>query len=155
MVCVTVQTDCIEFAPTSWRGIMVLTAREQRLKAEREKYFIATGAVSIDLLDFPFSRDLKEENVRRLQVVFSGGRCTPERLEYHIPAIVSRNTFRDEWFRRDDEGLAALPGVRLQCLRGRHRVTAAQRLRQPLTSWVVDIYDSGGQQYSGRIDHSC
>ncbi|KAK8913443.1 Reticulocyte-binding protein 2 a [Metarhizium anisopliae] len=127
---------------------MVLTAREQRLKAEREKYFIATGAVSIDLLDFPFSRDLKEENVRRLQVVFSGGRCTPERLEYRIPAIVSRSTFRDEWFRKDDEGLAALPGVRLQCLRGRHRVTAAQRLRQPLTSWVVDIYDSVRKEIS-------
>ncbi|KJZ68200.1 hypothetical protein HIM_12406 [Hirsutella minnesotensis 3608] len=76
--------------------------------------------------------------------MFGGGRCMPQKAEYHIPAIISRESLREDWFEDVNGVLQFNPpnGFQLECLRGQHRVRAAQSLSYGPDRWLVDFYDS-------------
>ncbi|KJZ70204.1 hypothetical protein HIM_10390 [Hirsutella minnesotensis 3608] len=68
----------------------------------------------------------------------------PQKAEYHIPAIISRESLREDWFEDVNGVLQFNPpnGFQLECLRGQHRVRAAQSLSYGPDRWLVDFYDS-------------
>ena len=133
------------------------TATSQRIEAEKSIKRIGMASIKLDILDFPHSKNLNSENVDRLKRLFRGERgCLPDNLLNHIPATIPENqlqqvlTFSGVSRHQllSDSGkpvrLEFPPGFHLECLRGRHRVRAADEV---LTSsdkrWTVDLYRAG------------
>ncbi|KJZ68204.1 hypothetical protein HIM_12405 [Hirsutella minnesotensis 3608] len=120
-------------------------SRLRHINEEKRKHLLWQGVfVSLDILEFPFSRALDQTHVERLTKAFSGGRCLPEREDYRIPAIASKDAFEASWFEDIDGSIYLKPpaNFKLRCLRGQHRARAAQNLVPGRQHWVVDIYDS-------------
>jgi hypothetical protein len=132
-------------------------ATSRRIETEKTVKRIGMASIKLDILDFPHSKNLNSENVDRLERLFRGERgCLPDNLLNHIPAIISENQLQQALtFSRvssysllsDSEKPVRLefpPGFRLECLRGRHRVRAADEV---LTStdkrWFIDLYRAG------------
>lgn len=117
----------------------------QSITDEKIRHLLCQASVSLDVLKFPYSRPLDQAHVERLKTTFGGGRCLPQRDEYHIPAIVDESVLKKEWF-QDENGIKYLnppEGFELQCLRGQHRAAAARGLVYGEKRWMVDIYSSG------------
>ena len=134
---------------------MFIADREQAVAAETKAHFLFSAQVSISALDFPYSRALDNGNIERLKRHFGRGACSPEKPEHHIPAIAKGSEIRDK-LKPADEAVSRYPrldlsgGPVLRCLRGLHRVRAAQNLVQPVTTWIVDIYDEGLSSHTSR-----
>ena len=133
-------------------------AVSQRIGSEKTIKHVGTASIRLDALYFPHSKGLNRENVERLKRLFRKERgCTPGDIPNRIPAIVDGGQLREflsvsgisaERLGPGADGnhvkLELPPGVWLECLRGRHRVKAAE---EALTSrdkrWVVDLFLAG------------
>lgn len=125
---------------------MTSQERIQEINELKARHLLEVACVPLDALTFPFSGNLNNGNIERLRKAFGGNRCFNEKEEYQIPAIISRDDF-DKGTITKREGKRSwfdpAPGVKLQCLRGLHRVRAAEMLYHPPERWLVAIYDSG------------
>lgn len=132
-------------APGQCTVTMSSISRLRGIDTEKKRHRLHERiSVPLDVLEFPFSRPLDPAHVERLTAMFGGGRCLPQKDEYRIPAIVNRDALKEEWFeeRAGTKYLNPPAEFRLPCLRGQHRVKAAQNLLSGEKRWVIDIYDS-------------
>ncbi|PWI65017.1 hypothetical protein PCL_08376 [Purpureocillium lilacinum] len=137
-------------------GAMTSQERMQEINELKAKHLIELACVPLDALSFPFSTNLNNGNIERLREAFRGARCFNEKEEYLIPAIISRQDFDKGVITKRNAHRPALfdpaPGMKLQCLRGLHRVRAAQTLCYPPERWLVAIYDSEHIGYKATRD---
>ena len=137
----------------------------RHIQAEKLLKHVGSARVRLDVLEFHDARALDVSNVERLKTLFRGQRgCNPEELQNRIPAIIdethlhdalrlsniSRESLRPQGTERPKLDFA--PGFRLRCLRGQHRVRAAEEvLRSSEPRWVIDLFVAG--TYSERADY--
>ena len=136
---------------------MDFEAATQRIQNETFAKHIGVVRVNVDVLEFPHSRSLNPKNVARLKGLFQGQRgFRPDDLENRIPAVITDATV-DELLNSSGLPRAALAapnqdypklnfptGLRLECLRGQHRVKAAKAAfpHSPIY-WAVDLFLAG------------
>jgi len=137
------------------RSSFIGTSR--RIETEKTAKRLGAASIKLDVLDFPYSKALDIANVERLKRLFVGpGGCVPGELLNHIPAIISESQLhevlrfsgksRDQLLFNSGSyvQLELPPGLRLKCLRGLHRVRAADEvLRGTDKRWIVDFYLAG------------
>ena len=131
---------------------------EEELEEEKSQRYRGSARVDIDSLDFPDAIEMvvDEDNVNKLISLFDGEGCFDGNTRHHIPALISdsnlqhgleiSNLTTDKLFVRDTSSWPELilpADCRLQCLHGRHRTLAAQRMRNPRRLWTVDLYSEG------------
>lgn len=130
-----------------------------RVEAEKCVKHVGTASVRLDALDFRDSAGLDPKNVERLKRLFREGGCFPGRFANRIPALIGAETLQQslalsglsaEQLRSgadasDGHARLELPaGLRLVCLRGRHRAVAAEDvLGIQDKRWVVDFFLAG------------
>ncbi|CAK7238190.1 hypothetical protein SEUCBS140593_010416, partial [Sporothrix eucalyptigena] len=128
----------------------------RRIEAEKCVKHVGTASVRLDVLLFDRFGDLDQKNVERLKRLFQKGGCFPGQFANRIPALIHADALReslalsglsaDQLRSRADEPVGharlELPtGLRLTCLRGRHRVAAAADvLGVQDKRWVVDLF---------------
>ena len=128
-----------------------------RIRAEASAQHIGIARINVNVLEFPHSRSLNPKNVTRLKGLYQGQQgFTPDDPENRIPAVITSSTL-DELLGAAGLSRAALaapnheyprlnfpPGLRLECLRGQHRVEAARELfpNSPIY-WAVDLFLAG------------
>lgn len=129
----------------------------RRIQAEKSSKHIGVARVKLSVLNFPNSRGLDVKNIERLKSLFREERgCKPDDFQNHIPAVIDEATLSEalsvSGFSRDillssgpDYPKLEFPsGLRLECLRGQHRVKAAAEVFQSTeTYWVVDLFLAG------------
>lgn len=132
-------------------------AASRRIKTEKHRRRLGTARIKLDLLDFPNSRGLDQDNLDRLKRLFRGERgCKPEEPEHRIPAVVDEERFREALHLSGVSSEVLLSGgpefprldfpagFRLECLRGHHRARAAQEVfRSGDKCWVVELFAAG------------
>ena len=136
----------------------------RRIQAEKLLKHVGSARVRLDVLDFPDARALDTSNVERLKNLFrSQLGCNPEELQNRIPALIDETHLCDA-LRLSNLGRASLgtqeqerpkldfaPEIRLRCLRGQHRVRAAEEvLKASEPRWVIDLFVAG--MYFGRVE---
>jgi len=136
-------------------GFTVVTSQ---IEAEKVRKHIGTASIRFDVFDFPYSRELDPKNVERLKRLFRTERgCIPGDLQNRIPAVINEGQLQEclrfsgktlDELRSESSGeyvqLEFPSGMRLECLQGRHRVTAAHEiLRSREKRWVVDLFCAG------------
>ncbi|CAK7237487.1 hypothetical protein SBRCBS47491_009993 [Sporothrix bragantina] len=127
----------------------------KRIETEKSVKHVGTASVRLDALDFP-SAGLDRKNVERLKRLFQAGGCFPGQFANRIPALIHAEALQQalalsgvsaEQLRSGadvSDGHAPLEvpaGIRLHCLRGRHRAVAAGEMptiRQK--RWTVDLF---------------
>ncbi|KAB8218281.1 hypothetical protein BDV33DRAFT_175639 [Aspergillus novoparasiticus] len=128
----------------------------RRIQAEKSAKHIGVARTKL-MLEFPNSRSLDPKNVQRLKNLFRGQRdCKPGDLQNRIPAVVDEATLGEALNASGLTRVALLspgpdyprldlpPGVRLECLRGQHRVQAAKETSGSAdTYWVIDLFIAG------------
>lgn len=133
------------------------TAVSQCIEAEKSLRYLGTASICLDVLHFPYSKGLDPENVKRLERLFRAERCRPAEPANRIPAIVhesqldqcrEHSEIASDQLRHDTLGRYARlefpDGFRLECLRGRHRAKAAEKvLGSKARRWIVDLYSAG------------
>lgn len=139
----------------STSGFTVVT---RQIEAEKTRIHIGTASIRIDVLDFPYSRELDPKNVERLKRLFRTERgCIPGELQNRIPAIIHEGQLQEclkfsgktiNELRSESSGeyakLEFPSGMRLECLHGQHRVKAAEEiLGDREKRWVVDLFLAG------------
>jgi hypothetical protein len=129
----------------------------RRIQCEKSAKHIGVARVKLSVLEFPNARSLDPKNVERLKNLFRGQRgYKPDDFQNHIPAVIDEATLSEALSGSglsrqalvspgpDYPRLDFPPGVRLECLRGQHRVKAAG---ETFTSvdiyWVVDLFIAG------------
>jgi len=133
-------------------------ATSRRLETEKAIKHLGTASVKLSVLDFPYSKGLDEKNVDRLERLFRTERgCLPCDLPNRIPAIIHESQLLQALRASNISAECLLSGIigkpvklefpsgfRLECLRGRHRVEAADRVLKGLDKrWVVDLFLAG------------
>lgn len=128
---------------------------EENLFTCLQTSFLGTARVRLDLLTFPWHGPPNPAKLRALRNVFRLRNVRRLDPDNHIPAVISKGRLQaalrasecNEGQLRDLAG--PLPpelifplGFELQCLRGQHRVIAAEDLLSPTNRWwVVSLYD--------------
>ncbi|KAE8316024.1 hypothetical protein BDV41DRAFT_145517 [Aspergillus transmontanensis] len=129
----------------------------RRIQAEKSAKHIGVARIKLNMLEFPNSRSLDPKNVQRLKNLFRGQRgCKPGDLQNRIPAVVDEATLGEALNASGLTRVALLspgldyprldlpPVVRLECLRGQHRVQAAKETSGSAdTYWVIDLFIAG------------
>ncbi|KAI1382526.1 uncharacterized protein F4822DRAFT_442585 [Hypoxylon trugodes] len=130
------------------------TGVSQRVQTEKIKEHLGTASVSFNILNFPYSKVLDPKKVQRLTRLFKAEGCRPVEFANRIPALVHKTQLQEclsdlglpeDQLLYDGLGnpsrLEFPHGFRLTCLRGRHRVKAAEDVLHPADRrWVVDLY---------------
>lgn len=138
----------------------------QRIEEEKAVKHLGTASININVLAFPYSKGLNQENVERLKRLFRIERgCRPDELPNRIPAVIDEHQLYQcsnasgismDRLLSDLAGakLEFPPAFRLECLRGRHRVEAARQvLRYADKRWIVDLYSAGMSSMKACPDH--
>jgi hypothetical protein len=128
------------------------------IQEEKIIKYRGTASIKLDVLHFPDSRDLDEQNIERLKRLFRGERgCRSEDLQNHIPAVIDQHQLdaalrasgitADRLLANSPGGYAEIdfpPDFRLECLHGRHRIrAAAETFPSRVKRWPVDLYLAG------------
>lgn len=128
----------------------------RRIQSEKSLKYIGTARVKLNALSFPNASCLDTRNVERLKSLFRGQRgCNPEDLQNRIPAVIDEieldelmrisGITRESLRAKTQHPILDLPeGAQLSCLRGQHRVRAAQEILASDRRWVVDLFAAGG-----------
>ena len=117
--------------------------------AEIERHSKGYARVSINKLEFHSARDLDDKNVDRLLGIFRLRGCQRDDPANAVPAVVEDQTLADISLALSQTGIGArtvpLSGtVELQCLHGRHRISAARRFLPASDKWwTVKVFDRG------------
>jgi Protein of unknown function (DUF3723) len=139
---------------------MADSSQESPILHERKAHFRGNALINIKHLTFedaqvPGTRALDEKHVAWLVQVFELEGCDRLDEDHRIPAIVSKTVLSDalkksniseDTLLNNDEPprLRFDDRVRLTCLRGRHRIAAADEFLLPGDKlWVVDLFDDG------------
>lgn len=129
----------------------------RRIQAEKSLKYVGTARVKLDVLTFPHSNGVSPDNVQRLAVLFRGQRgCNSEDLQHRIPAIIDNADLREAMTASglsqdhlscsgQDAPMLDFPsGFQLECLRGQHRVKAAEEILNSTNKrWTVDLFTAG------------
>lgn len=132
-------------------------AVSHRIEAERVFKHIGTASIKLNVLVFPHSKELNLKKVERLKKLFQESDCIPDDLPNRIPAIIHESQLqeslnaseisRQRLLSSDCGNHAKLefpPSFRLECLRGRHRVKAAEETPKYTDKrWVIDLFLAG------------
>ncbi|KAJ3454298.1 hypothetical protein MRS44_018192 [Fusarium solani] len=135
--------------------------QNRRLRDEKKRKFLGTASIRFEALDFslcqhqkPLSGGPDKENVDSLENLFRRG-CgwSPDQISHQIPALIDpaelsealRNAgIPDERLKRAEEDFAELnfaPSVRVHCLKGQHRVLAADAtVANRNKRWIIRLY---------------
>ncbi|RSL95855.1 hypothetical protein CDV31_013710 [Fusarium ambrosium] len=135
--------------------------QNRRLRDEKKRKFLGTASIRFEALDFslcqhqkPLSGGPDKENVDSLENLFRRG-CgwSPDQISHQIPALIDpaelsealQNAgIQDERLKRAEEDFAELnfaPSVRVHCLKGQHRVLAADAtVANRNKRWVIRLY---------------
>lgn len=128
----------------------------ERIRVERSAKHIGVARINVEALNFPHSRSVNPKNVVRLKSLFQSQEGFKPDLENRIPAVITEDLL-DEVLGAAGLSRAALltpnldyprldfpPGLRLECLRGQHRVKAAQEIfKSAPIYWVIDLFLAG------------
>ncbi|KAF2752682.1 hypothetical protein EJ05DRAFT_446384 [Pseudovirgaria hyperparasitica] len=141
-----------------------IARHEVDILQERTAKFLGKARVLLDSLQFPKQVlvDLQRHNVDRLKRVFELEGCRRLEPDRHIPALIDAKDLQSalEYTATDHvtsetllDNPDALPPLlklpshlSIQCLRGKHRVTAAKEtsvLEATDRWWIVDLYSAG------------
>ncbi|KJZ69361.1 hypothetical protein HIM_11243 [Hirsutella minnesotensis 3608] len=126
----------------------------RRIQAEKSLKYVGTARIRLDVLTFPHSSGLNPDNVQRLAALFRGQRgYNSEDLQHRIPAIISDANLREalaasglgqDSLSSSDQDAPMLEfpsGFQLECLRGQHRVKAAEEIINTSNKrWTVDLF---------------
>lgn len=132
-------------------------AISRRIREEKALKHVGVAEVKLHVLNFPNSKGLNAENVKRLARLFKDSRgYSSGEVQNRIPAIIDdadlqgalalSGLSREALHSRSGKfaRLEFPPGFRLECLSGRSRVQAADevsRSREPC--WVVNLFTAG------------
>ena len=139
---------------------MTYSSQESASFHEKKSHFRGSALINLKHLTFendqvPGTRPLDQRNVARLIQIFELEGCRRLEPEHHVPAVISEKTFRDALKRSKVSEEVLLQhdkppqlrfddAVRLTCLHGKHRLTAADEFLLPGDKlWVVDLYKEG------------
>lgn len=117
--------------------------------AEIVRHFRGYARVNIDNLEFHSVRDLDDQNVDRLLGIFRLCGCQRDDPANAVPVVVEDQTLSDfsPALSQTTIGARTVPlsgTVKLQCLHGRHRISAARRFLAASDNWwTVKVFDYG------------
>jgi hypothetical protein len=117
--------------------------------AEIERHCKGYARVNINNLEFHSARDLDDQNVDRLLGIFRLRGCQRDDPANAVPVVVEDQTLADisSALSQNPIGARTVPlsgTVKLQCLHGRHRISAARRFLPASDKWwTVKVFDHG------------
>ncbi|EEU38548.1 uncharacterized protein NECHADRAFT_88478 [Fusarium vanettenii 77-13-4] len=140
---------------------MAFLDQNRRLRDEKQRKFLGTASIRFEALDFSLCQHQKplgggpdKENVDSLENLFRRG-CgwSPDQISHQIPALIDPAKLSealqfagipDERLKRaggDFVELNFAPGVCVHCLKGQHRVLAADAtVTNRNKRWIVRLY---------------
>lgn len=142
----------------------------RRIEEERREKYRGTASIKLASLNFQdATRRSKahEENAEAIKRIFEEERgCRQEDSRHHAKAIVSRQVLQAALKKsnvsQDDLLADRLPfpqlllpgGIRLECIQGHDRLTAADKFLRGEKRWVVDLFLDGSSHQSTRNAHT-
>ncbi|RSL42078.1 hypothetical protein CEP54_015611 [Fusarium duplospermum] len=140
---------------------MAFLDQNRRLRDEKQRKFLGTASIRFEALDFSLCQHQKplgggpdKENVDSLENLFRRG-CgwSPDQISHQIPALIDPAKLSealqfagipDERLKRAEGDFVELnfaPGVCVHCLKGQHRVLAADAtVTNRNKRWIVRLY---------------
>lgn len=122
--------------------------------ANLHQYFLGFARVELNHLRFSSGRRLNEKHVQHLHNVYQQFGCHHDDPIHSVPAVMNKDKLNAALCAQRIS-IASLPtsghappridfDVHLDCLHGKHRITAAQQfLKSRDQWWIVQIYDEG------------
>lgn len=133
-------------------SLLILVAMSNSM----ESHFKGYARIRLDCLHFESGRATNNKNIKRLLCIFRTEGCHQYDPIHSIPVVMTAGVLASALHTKGLDSsvlytsatssprLDFLPGVKITCLHGKHRVQAAMKfLKPPYQWWNVRIYDEG------------